>query len=118
MDFMSGTLITRLAHFLDHRGCIAPMAGHELRLAEFLTNIVATITHDLDGPLAPITCRRRPRRKPCPGILEADFGENGEIVWECPRCRDHGVITEWENSFWDLMRAPKEARPTRTQKLS
>jgi hypothetical protein len=88
-------LITDLRHFLDERGCIAPMPGPARRLAEFLTNIVATITHDMDEPVAPIRCRRRPGHKPCPGLLDAQFG-------------DEGVIRGWEDTFWDLMFSPQE----------
>jgi hypothetical protein len=105
---MRGALITNLTHFLDERGRIAPPGGPARRLAEFLAHIVATMTHDLDEPLAPIRCRRRPGRKPCPGILEAHFGANDEIFWQCPNCRDHGVITNWQNTFWDLLHVPQE----------
>lgn len=106
---MRGTLITNLTHFLDERGRIAPPSGPARRLADFLTHIVATVTHDPDGPLAPIRCRRRPGRKPCPGILDAIFGADEEILWECPQCHDHGVITDWQNSFWDLFDVPAQS---------
>lgn len=103
MDTMRGALITDLRHFLEERGCIAPTHGPARHLAEFLTKVVATVSHDLDEPVAPIRCRRRPGRKPCPGFLDAQFGADFEIVWECPECGDHGVITHWQNTFWDLM---------------
>jgi hypothetical protein len=103
---MPGTLITNLTHFLDERGCIAPMEGPARRLAEFLTGIVAAMTHDMDEPALPTRCRRRPGRKPCPGILDTQFGGDFEdlaILWRCPECGDHGMITHWQNTFWDLM---------------
>jgi hypothetical protein len=103
---MGSMLITDLKHFLDERGCIAPMPGPARRLAEFLTHVVATITHDMDELPAPIRCRRRPGRKPCPGILDAQFGEEFEIFWMCPECLDEGVIRGWEDTFWDLMFSP------------
>jgi hypothetical protein len=103
---MPGALITNLTHFLDERGCIAPANGRARRLAEFLTHVVSTMTHDLDAPLGLIRCRRRPGRKLCPGLVGASFGEHDEIFWECPLCHDHGVITEWQDTFWDLMHAP------------
>jgi len=99
-------LITDLKHFLDERGCIAPMSGPARRLADFLTNVVATFTHDLDEPMVPIRCRRRPGHKPCPGLLDVQFGEAFEIFWICPQCLDGGVIRGWENTFWDLMFPP------------
>jgi hypothetical protein len=103
---MPGALITNLRHFLDERGCIAPTQGRARRLAEFLTSIVAAETHNLDEPSLPIRCRRRPGRKPCPGILQTHFGgefEEPEIFWKCSVCGDWGVITHWQDTFWDLM---------------
>jgi hypothetical protein len=71
-------------------------------MAEFLVNIVATMTHDFDEPLGPIRCRRRPGRKPCPGLLDATFSTDDAILWHCRHCGDRGVITHWQNTFWDL----------------
>lgn len=103
---MRGTMVTNLTHFLDELGGIAPPRGPARRLAEFFTQIVATVTSDLDEPLGSIPCRRRPGRKPCPGKVDAFFTADDEILWECLHCHDHGVITHWQDTFWDLMDAP------------
>lgn len=103
---MRAVLITNLTHFLDNQGRIALEHGPARRLADFLTNIVATMTHDFDSPLGQIHCRRRPNRKPCPGLLEATFTADNGIAWRCKQCGDEGVITHWEKTFWDMTDAP------------
>lgn len=103
---MTLMMITDLRHFLDERGCIAPREGPALRLAEFLTSIVASITN-VEGPMVPVGCRRRPGRKPCPGVLDIQFDEDLEIFWICPKCLDEGIIRGWQESFWDLLFSPE-----------
>lgn len=103
---MPGTLITNLTHFLDQHGRLSLPPSRARRLAEFLADIVAKMTRDLDAPTAPIRCRRRPGRKPCPGFIDAYFTADDEIAWQCQSCRDTGFITHWRGTFWDLLDAP------------
>jgi hypothetical protein len=107
---MAGAMITDLTHFLDEKGAIAPPAGPARSLAEFLTRIVAEVTGNIDAEdslYTGIHCRRRPARKPCGGLIEATFTGKDEIGWRCTHCDDHGTITHWQNSFWDLMNGLK-----------
>lgn len=103
---MPDVWVTDLTHFLDEQGLIAPRQGRARRLAEHLTSIVAMTSAEPetpdDGSPGSIRCRRRPRRKPCPGFVDADYGPSLEIVWWCKHCGDRGVITEWSGSFWDI----------------
>jgi hypothetical protein len=99
-------LIADLRHFLDGQGRIAPTQGPAKTLADFLTNVVATMTHDFDSPLGPIHCRRRPNRKPCSGLVDATLTTDNSIAWRCKACGDEGVIMHWQNSFWDMTDAP------------
>ena len=101
---MADTWITNLTHFLDENGFIAPMPGPALRLAEYLTNIVADAsTYDHEPTRHTVVhCRRRPGRKPCTGIIETGFTvDDDEILWECPACGDNGRISNWQGSPWD-----------------
>jgi hypothetical protein len=52
---------------------------------------------------SPISCRRRPRRRRCPGhlwILRTEVPE--DIQWQCPDCQDRGFIREFRGTPWDL----------------
>ena len=91
-----------LRHFLAPSGAIAEMPAPARRLAEYFASIVVDATSNLDTPPS-VRCRRRPSRRPCPGVLEAfpDPEEHTAIVWYCPQCGDHGVIRGWEGTLWD-----------------
>ena len=105
---MGDTWYTNLTHFLDEDGRIAPTKGPGRRLAEHFVAIVAMISHPAIVPPAEYTvrCRRRPGRKPCPGIIEADLDpETDDIMWWCPVCGDNGYITNWKGTIWDLTHA-------------
>jgi uncharacterized protein with PIN domain len=49
-----------------------------------------------------VNCRRRPRRKRCPGNIRTVVDvDHDEISWACPVCRDSGIISKWKGSQWD-----------------
>lgn len=101
-------LVTDLQHFLG----ISPDApGPARRLAEHLSNIVRAATAG-DARVAwasALPCRRRPGNRRCLGRLTVQRFEPGSpIRWWCPDCGDDGVISNWEESPFDLRRR----RPT------
>lgn len=50
----------------------------------------------------PVSCRRRPNRKACPGKIHAGFEPGtANILWSCPVCNDRGLICHWQNTIWD-----------------
>lgn len=54
-------------------------------------------------------CRRRPANRRCPGRMIVLRTEPGTpIRWQCSACDDEGVISNWEDSPFDLRRR----RPT------
>ncbi len=59
-----------LRHFLAPSGALAEMPAPARRLAEYFASIVVDATSNLAGEPA-VRCRRRPRRKRCPGVLMA-----------------------------------------------
>lgn len=106
---MADTWITDITDFLDEDGYIAPESGPGLRFAEFLTSIISMITHPppLPEPFK-VSCRRRPNRKPCSGIIEGDEDPETEaLVWWCPECGDNGTLSNWQGTIWDLSDAWK-----------
>jgi hypothetical protein len=94
--------VVDLRHYLAPSGAIAEMPAPARRLAEYFASIVVDATSNLDDSPS-VRCRRRPRRRPCPGVLEAfpDPEEQTAIVWYCPVCGDYGVIHGWEGTLWD-----------------
>jgi len=102
---MGDTWIVSLEHMLDEDGNIAAPKGPARRLAEHITAIVAMASRPELIPLSEyqVRCRRRPGRKPCPGIIEAEFDpDDRRIIWWCPVCDDCGYISNWQGSMWDL----------------
>ncbi len=108
---MSNTLIVDFSHFLDENGDMAPLPGAAERLFQQLAAIIIMATHP-DSETLPeyqVPCRRRPQRKPCPGTIQADLDdETEEIVWWCPICQDTGIISNWQETLWDMTDADIE----------
>jgi len=105
---MGDSWIVDLNHFLDEDGGISPATGSARRLAEHFVAIVSMASRpEIIPPLEyQVRCRRRPGRKPCTGVIEADLDpETEDIVWWCPICRDTGYISNWKGTIWDLSNA-------------
>ena len=76
-----------------------------------LTEIITFATSVEAGLLVndPPTCWRRPKRKPCIGILDIELiPETGLIFWECPVCQDEGNVSGWEDLIWDISAYPSD----------
>ncbi len=97
-------LVTDLHHFLD---LPEDMPGPARRLAEQLTNIVRAATAGDAGTVweSALPCRRRPAHRRCPGrMIVLRAGPGTPIRWQCSTCDDEGVISNWEDSPFDLRR--------------
>jgi len=97
-------MVTDLHHFLD----LPPdTPGPARRLAEHLGNIVRAATAGDAGAAweTALPCRRRPANRACRGrmiVLRTEAG--APIRWQCSVCEDTGVISNWEDSPFDLRR--------------
>lgn len=104
---MPNTWIVDITHYLDERGAIVETPASARRLAEHFAAIVAAATSAPRQAAAgsSVRCRRRPGRKPCSGRLRAaiTLDPGMEIVWDCPRCGDNGVISNWHGTLWDCL---------------
>jgi hypothetical protein len=83
------------------------------RLALFLGRIVsaASMLQPGQSQISPLRCRRRPNRRPCPGVIEIIRPlKNLEITWRCDQCGDQGDITNWRETRWDLSSEIKKGR--------
>jgi hypothetical protein len=85
-----------IRHWLNEQqeGSAAP----QLRLkVKKLAEIIIWITsRDCGLPTGKTPkCWRRPKRKPCKGILKIQFEIDDQIHWFCPECEDEGLIDGW-----------------------
>ncbi len=97
-------LVTDLNHFRD---LSEDTPGTARRLAEHLSNIVRAATAGDAGTAweSALPCRRRPASHRCAGriiVLRTEAG--APIPWQCSVCEDAGVISNWEDSAFDLRR--------------
>jgi hypothetical protein len=95
-------LVTDLSHFAD---LSEDTPGPARRLAGHLGNIVRAATAGDAGTAweSALPCRRRPANRRCPGriiVLRTEAG--APIRWQCSICDDEGVISNWEDSAFDL----------------
>lgn len=96
--------VTDLNHFLD---LPAETPGPARRLADHLSNIVRAASAGDAGTAweSALPCRRRPANRACQGriiVLRAEA--EAPIRWQCSVCDDEGVISNWEDSPFDLRR--------------
>ena len=107
---MAGSWVTDTTHLLDEHGNFAPDSGPALRCAKFLASIISLVTHPAPVPVSfDVPCRRRPNRKPCRGFIGGDSDPDIDaIVWWCPVCADHGFISNWQDTLWDMSGAGDE----------
>jgi hypothetical protein len=96
--------VTDLHRVLDLPECTP---GTARRLAEHVSNIVRAATARDAGTAreSALACRRRPANRRCPGRLIVLATEPAApIRWRCHVCDDQGLISNWENSPFDLRR--------------
>lgn len=97
-------MVTDLRHFLD---LPADVPGPARRLAEHLGNIVRAATAgDIEASWqTALPCPRRPGNRRCPGrMVVVRTAAESPIRWQCSGCEDAGVISNWEDSPFDLRR--------------
>ncbi len=97
-------LVADLTHFLDLPEAVP---GPARRLAQHLADIVRAATAgDAGAPwTSALPCRRRPAHRPCAGRIRVLRREPDALIrWQCSVCDDEGVISNWEDSRYDLRR--------------
>jgi hypothetical protein len=97
-------LVADLHHFLD----LPPdTPGPARRLAAHLSNIVraATAGDAATSWESALPCRRRPANRRCRGqMIVLQTAPGAPIRWQCSVCDDEGIISNWEDSPFDLRR--------------
>lgn len=100
---MADTWVTDMTHFLDPGGRVPELLLSRGPVKHFGAIVAAVTSEPVGVPddLA-VKCRRRPRRKPCPGRICVSFeAGTSNIAWECPACGDRGLIHHWQGTPWD-----------------
>ena len=74
-----------------------------------LTEIIGYAT-SIEGGISvdsPPKCFRRPKRKPCKGLLDIQLDPaSDQIYWKCPVCEDEGIVSGWKGLIWDMSNPP------------
>lgn len=94
-------LIIDIRHWLNET-MTGPAIPKLKNKVDKLGEIISFVT-DLDERHPAPKCSRRPKRKPCPGILDVIVTEDLRIHWYCPVCQDEGIISGWSGLLWDML---------------
>lgn len=100
----SMTMVTNIQHFLDEKGEVPDLPKEAMELLSYLGSIVEDATAEglTDPEPAEIRCRNVVRGEVCSGDIEVFlYPESAEIIWQCEKCGDEGLITGWEGTVWD-----------------
>jgi len=103
---MAKTFIIDLSFFLNEEGDLAADSGPGEEFVEFLTAIVAMVTYPAlePPPDYKVRCQYLDNDgNQCPGLIAGELmPENDIIAWHCPVCYDKGLISNWQDTLWDL----------------
>lgn len=100
---MGNTRMINPPDLLDPDGEI-PQGRGGSRITRHLTAMVSAVTErPSSSPMdTGLRCRRRPPRKPCPGVIQAGFEPGTSTIrWQCSACDDQSWICGWHETRWD-----------------
>ena len=103
-DTVREVMVSDLQHFLD---LPADTPRPARRVADQLSDLVRAATAGDAGAAweTALPCRRRPGNRACPGRMIVLRSEpDAPIQWQCSVCEDSGMISNWQDSPFDLRR--------------
>ena len=101
---MTNTWIIDMSHYDFPEEITNEIPKEAKRMAEYFASIVEGTVRNasLVGGAIGVRCRRRPGRKPCTGMIQAELHQNrNELYWKCPVCGDNGRISSWIGTRWE-----------------
>lgn len=92
-----------LRKFLDDESNELVLTKQAKMVFKFLTNIVLSVTGNIDKPLIEVDlkCNTRAGELSCEGEIKAKSITLGLIDWHCDTCEASGTISNWQGSIWD-----------------
>jgi len=102
--------VINIQHWLDETRTAAAVPQLRLKVKKLAEIIIYATSSAAGMPADKIPkCWRRPKRRPCKGILDIYLNKNtNQIHWYCNICNDEGVVTGWEGLIWDMLDYPFE----------
>lgn len=103
-DTVREVMVSDLQHSLD---LPADTRRPAQRVADLLSDLVRAATAGDAGTawVTALPCRRRPGNRACPGRMNVlRDATNVSIQWQCSVCEDAGMISNWQDSPFDLRR--------------
>ena len=90
-----------MTHFLDETGNIPKQMPKEAReLASFMALVVDNTTKS--SPQTLTSTEIRCFEKGCQGLIKSEILiKKDDIHWVCTKCKNEGVISDWQNTKWD-----------------
>jgi len=89
--------------FLDEKGNILPLTEQAMKVFQFLTKIVSSVSENIEQPLinVDLKCNTRADELSCEGSIDAKRIAFDMIEWHCDTCEASGTISNWQASMWD-----------------
>lgn len=86
--------LTDVRHFLDTKGAIRKEVP-DFKFTEFIASLIWATT--IKG-----TTAQNPLCFNCSSYVTSVVAHSGQIVWQCNCCTEEGIISNWQDTFWDM----------------
>lgn len=100
--------VINIQHWLDETktGPAVPQLRLKVKKLSEIIMYATSATAGIPTDSTP-RCWRRPKRKPCQGLLDIYLDAiTDQIHWHCSACKDEGVVSGWEGLIWDMLDTP------------
>ena len=104
---MSAYLVINMRHYLGEHLEFIEIPGPAVRLRDFIGSIIAAVTACPPTDVNRGTNVKCRHIRKCKGeiIGHIDTKNTEEIHWFCDSCQEQGIITGWEQTHWNKIKA-------------
>ncbi len=102
------SITTNINHFLNDDGELADLNPESRKFVALLTSIIEQASSRCSEHPTFINtpCQSITDNKVCLGDIATDITNEDQIIWECVKCGENGLITEWQNTQWNHRKIP------------